>query len=136
MGIASGRISTGFAGTPKEFTGSVFGRPVLLAAACARMKPPGDMAACITFPETEWQGRSFAEIFPPLEFDHPGQGHVRQPSTWKLGEPRSVEFPSLGSVELRDVANFVRWVPKSTAKDKAREWFAMIKAKGFYKNIS
>jgi hypothetical protein len=53
--------------------------------------------------------------------------------TWKLGEPRSVEFPSLGSIELRDVAHFVHWVPKSTAKDKAQEWFAQIRAKGFYK---
>ncbi|ACF11422.1 conserved hypothetical protein [Chlorobaculum parvum NCIB 8327] len=133
MGIASGRVAAGFAGTPKEFTGSVFGRPLLLAAACAKMKPREDMAACITFPEDEWRGRSFAELFPPLEFDHPEKGRVRQPAAWKLGEPRSVEIPSLGTVGLRDVATFVHWPPDRDAKEKAREWFAQIKAKGFYK---
>jgi hypothetical protein len=136
MGIASGRVSAGFAGTPKEFTGSVFGRPVLLAAACAKMRPrQEEMASCITFPEAEWRGRSFDELFPPLEFDHPEHGHVRQPSTWKPGETRSVDFPSLGRIELRDVGNFVHWPPKITAKEKAREWFARIRAKGYYKNI-
>jgi len=133
MGIASGRVAAGFAGTPKEFTGSVFGRPLLLAAASAKMKPEGDMAACITFLEEEWRGRSFEELFPPLEFEHPEQGRVRQPAAWKLGESRSVEIPSLGTVGLRDVATFVHWPPDRDAKEKAREWFAQIKAKGFYK---
>ncbi len=134
MGIASGRVSAGFAGTPKEFTGSVFGRPVLLAAACAKMRPQDEaMASCITFPEEEWRGRSFEELFPPLEFDHPERGRVRQPSTWRLGEPRSVDFASHGRIDLRDVGNFVHWTSKITAKEKAREWFAQIKAKGFYK---
>lgn len=133
LGIASGRVSAGFAGTPKEFTGSVFGRPLLLAAACAKMKPAGEMASCITFPDAEWQGRSFDELFPPLEFDHPERGRVREPSTWKPGEVRRVEFPTLGSIDLRDVANFVHWVPGTTAKAKAEEWFSMIRAKGFYK---
>ncbi|NTW51643.1 MAG: adenylate cyclase [Chlorobiaceae bacterium] len=134
MGIASGRIAVGFAGTPKEFTGSVFGRPVLVAAASSRMKPAGDMVSCITFPAAEWQGRSLHEAFPPLEFEHPEKGRVRQSPAWQLGEPRAVDFPGLGRTELRDIANFVHWIPKSTAREKAREWFAMIKAKGFYKN--
>jgi hypothetical protein len=134
MGIASGRVAAGFAGTPKEFTGSVFGRPVLMAGACSRIKPAGEMASCITFPAVEWNGRTLHEVFPPLEFEHPEQGRVRQPPTWKLGEPRSVEFPGMGKTELRDIANFVHWMPKASAREKAREWFAMIRAKGFYKN--
>ncbi|NTU58655.1 MAG: adenylate cyclase [Chlorobiaceae bacterium] len=134
MGIASGRVAAGFAGTPKEFTGSVFGRPVLLAAASSRMKPPGEMASCITFPADEWQGRSFPDLFPPLEFDHPEKGRVRQPPTWQIGEPRAVDFPGLGRMELRDIANFVHWMPKTAAREKAREWFSLIKSKGFYKN--
>ncbi|MCE1273429.1 MAG: adenylate cyclase [Chlorobiales bacterium] len=133
MGIASGRVVAGFAGTPREFTGSVFGRPVLMAAACSRMKPPGEMASCITFPAEEWRNRSLMEVFPAIEFDHPEQGKVRQPPTWKLGVPRPVDFPGLGKTELRDVANFVHWMPKAAAREKAREWFAMIRAKGFYK---
>jgi hypothetical protein len=98
------------------------------------MKPKGEMASCITFPANEWQGRSLHEAFPPLEFEHPEQGRVRQPPTWQLGEPRAVDFPGLGRTELRDIANFVHWMPKNTAREKAREWFSMIKAKGFYKN--
>jgi hypothetical protein len=133
MGIASGRVAAGFAGTPKEFTGAVFGRPVLIAAACARMKPEGEMASCITFPDSEWQGRTIREAFPPFEFEHPEQGKVRQPPTWRLGERRSVDLPGIGRTELRDVANFVHWMPAATAHEKAREWFAMIRSKGFYK---
>lgn len=133
MGIASGKVAAGFAGTPKEFTGSVFGRPLLLAAACAKMKPSGTMVSCITFPEPEWEGRSFSTIFPPVGHDHPEQGPLHQTPTWKLGEPRSVDLLSHGRITLRDVANFVHWVPGKTAKEKAKEWFAMIRAKGFYK---
>lgn len=134
MGIASGRVAAGFAGTPKEFTASVFGRPVLLAAASARMKPPGELASCITFPAGEWRNRSLGEVFPSMEFDHPDKGRVKQPPTWKLGEPRTVDFPGLGRTELRDIANFVHWMPKTSAREKAKEWLAQIKAKGFYKS--
>ncbi|NTW99207.1 MAG: adenylate cyclase [Geobacteraceae bacterium] len=136
MGIASGRVAAGFAGTPKEFTGSVFGRPVLMAAACSRMKPQGDLAACITFPASEWQQRSLQDVFPALEFDHPEKGRIRQPQTWQLGQSREIDFPGLGKTHLRDIANFIHWMPKTEAREKAREWFAMIKAKGFYKNNS
>ena len=98
------------------------------------MRPHDEkMASCITFPEIEWQGRSFDELFSPLEFDHPEHGRVRQPTTWKIGESRSVDFASLGRIDLRDVGNFVHWPQKITAKEKARDWFAQIKAKGFYK---
>jgi len=62
MGIASGEVAAGFTGTPKEYAASVFGRPLLLAAASARMKPLGDMAARITFPEAEWQGFSLDDF--------------------------------------------------------------------------
>ncbi len=44
----------GFTGTPGEYTASVFGRPLILAAGCARLKPRGDVASLITFPAAEW----------------------------------------------------------------------------------
>jgi hypothetical protein len=134
MGIASGRVAAGFAGTPKEFTASVFGRPLLLAAASARMKPPGEPVSCMTFPAEEWRNRSLEEVFQSPESKPAVKGKVKQSPTWMLGEPRTVEFPGFGSIALRDIANFVPWMPETTAEEKSKEWFSLIKSNGFYKN--
>jgi hypothetical protein len=133
MGIASGEVAAGFTGTPKEYAASVFGRPLLLAAASARMKPLGDMAARITFPEAEWQGFSLDEVFPLREMECRGKERMREPSAWQLGDPRSVDFPGIGETELRDICSFVPWVATVSAREKAREWFGRIKANGYYK---
>jgi hypothetical protein len=134
IGIASGTVAAGFAGTARAFTASVFGRPVILAAGCAKMKPGGDLASCITFPAEEWGVRSFDEAFPAFDVQHPDKGRVKQPSTWTLGEVRTVEFPGSGRTSLRDVANFIHWMPKVSADKKAAEWLETIKTKGYFKN--
>lgn len=134
MGIASGQVAAGFAGTPKEYAASVFGRPLLLAAASARMKPAGEMAASVTFPAREWQGFSLDDVFPSMEDHRKRRGKMAEPSQWQLGNPRTVDFPGIGKTELRDIASFVPWIPTVSARDKAREWFGQIKANGFYKD--
>ncbi|NTV98950.1 MAG: adenylate cyclase [Chlorobiaceae bacterium] len=129
FGIASGTVLAGFAGG----SASVFGPPVFLASASAKLKPKVDAAAVITFPADEWKRRSLDEVFPPVEYDHPEKGRIRQPSTWKLGEPCEVDFPGSGRLLLRDIANFIHWMPSVSASDKAREWVSLIRSKGFYR---
>jgi hypothetical protein len=46
----------------------------------------------------------------------------------------TVEFPGSGRTSLRDVANFIHWMPKVSADKKAAEWLETIKTKGYFKN--
>ena len=133
IGIASGTVVAGFTGSPGEYIPSVYGRPLMLAAGFAAMKPAGDFAANITFSEDDWRGRSLDRVFPPIEYDHPEKGRVRQPQVWRLGETRLVDIPGTGKVAVRDIANFIHWMSDSTAEKKAKEWFSLIRSKGYYK---
>ncbi len=133
IGIASGTVMAGFTGTPKEYSTSVFGSPLILAAGCARLNPKGNVASMITFPAEEWRDLSLEEVFQPIEYDHPEKGKVKQPQTWILGDPREVEFPGTGKLALRDIANVIHSMPSISAETKAREWVQLIRAKGFYK---
>jgi len=133
IGIASGSVMAGFTGTPKEFTASVFGRPMILAAGCARLNPRGEVASSITFPAEEWRERSLDEVFKPIEYDHPEKGRVKQPQTWRLGDPREVDLPGKGGLFVRDLANFIHWMPSVSAEKKARELVRLIRDKGYYK---
>lgn len=133
IGIASGTVMAGFTGTPKEYSTSVFGRPLILAAGCARLKLRGDVDSMITFPAEEWGERLLDEVFLPVEYDDPVRGKVTQPQTWRMGEGRVVDFPGMGRLALRDIANVIHSMPSVSAESKAREWVQMIRAKGFYK---
>jgi hypothetical protein len=44
-----------------------------------------------------------------------------------------VDFPGVGRLALRDIANVLYSMPSVSAESKAREWVQMIRAKGFYK---
>jgi hypothetical protein len=134
IGIACGSVFAGFTGSPGEYAAAVYGRPVMLAAGCAAMKPSGEYAASITFPEAEWTGRSLDRVFPPLEYEDPEKGKVRQPQTWKLGETRLIDIPGTGKVAVRDIASFVHWMSDASAETKTKEWFGLIRSKGYYKN--
>ncbi|MBM3422144.1 MAG: adenylate cyclase [Chlorobi bacterium] len=133
IGIASGMVVAGFTGSPGEYVTDLFGRPLVLAAACAALKPHGEYAACITVPEEEWRHRSLDAVFPPLEFEHPEKGSVRQPQIWKLGEARLIDFPGTGKIAVRDIANFIHWTTDKTPEAQVREWFGLVRSKGFYK---
>lgn len=129
-GIARGTVLAGFAGGSTF----VYGTPVFLAAACAKLNTGVDAAAAVTFPAEEWKEWSLDEVFPPVEYDHPVKGRIRQPSTWKLGEPGNVDVPGYGRLMLRDIANFIHWMPSVSASDKAREWVRLIRSRGLYRN--
>lgn len=133
IGIACGTVFAGFGGSPGEYAATVYGRPVALAAGCATIKPEGEYAVSITFPDAEWQGRSLERVFPPLEYDHPEKGRMRQPQTWKLGETRLIDLPGTGKFPVRDIASFVHWMSDATARTKTKEWFSLVHSKGYYK---
>lgn len=133
IGIASGTVMVGYTGTPKEYSSSVFGPPLILSAGCARLNPRGDVASMITFPAGEWRERSFDDVFQPIEYSHPEKGKTTKPQTWILGDPREVDFPGTGRIALRDIANVIHSMPSVSAEKKAREWVDLIRAKGFYK---
>lgn len=75
IGVASGRVVVGYVGTPLKFNCSVFGAPVALAARCAGVKPDLDesetYSTTVTFPDAEWRGRDFAQVFPPRRYRDP-----------------------------------------------------------------
>ena len=133
IGIASGTVMAGFTGTPKEYTASVFGRPLILAAGCARLNQRGKAGSMITFPAAEWRGRSLDELFQPLTGDSSEKEKGSHPQRWKLGEPREVDFPGTGRFALRDIANFIPSMPSLSAEKKVKEWIELIRAKGYYK---
>jgi class 3 adenylate cyclase len=133
IGIASGKVMAGFTGTHGNSNASVFGRPLALAGACARLNPGGDVASAITFPSDEWAERTLEKVFQPIEYDHPEKGRVRQPQTWTLGAPREVDFPGIGRLFLRDIASFIHWMPSLAAAGKAKELVRLIKSQGYYK---
>jgi hypothetical protein len=133
IGIASGTVAAGFTGTPGGYHASVYGRPVILAAGCSRFRPEGSFASSITFPADEWKGRDFTAVFPPVAIDHPEKGRVTQPQAWHPGKSRNVDIAGMGEVVLQDVVSFIHWMPELSAEKKAREWFSLIRSKGFYK---
>lgn len=133
IGIASGTVVAGFTGSPGEYNADLFGRPLVLAAACAGMKPVGEYAACITMPDDEWRGRSLEAVFPPATYEHPEKGMVRHPQLWKLGEARLIDLPGKGKVAVRDIASFIHWNQQKKPDAQAREWFGQVRSKGFYK---
>lgn len=70
VGIASGKVIVGYAGTPLKYNCSVFGGPVALAARCAGKEPRTDdprYTGPILFPASEWGERELDELIPPGE---------------------------------------------------------------------
>jgi class 3 adenylate cyclase len=115
IGIASGRVIVGYAGTPLRYNASVFGAPVALAARCAGVKPleqagPGRVSSTIVLPATEWGSRELDEVIRP---EHPRR--------FSLQPQRQVEMKGLGQVAVREIHNTSVWCPMQSAEDRAAE---------------
>lgn len=86
IGLASGKVIVGYAGTPLKYNCSVFGGPVALAARCARVAPEpnvGPVSTSIAFPAAEWGDRDFATVFPPRRYQLPDDDTIHeQPHGW------------------------------------------------------
>jgi class 3 adenylate cyclase len=95
IGIASGRVIVGYAGTALRYNVSVFGAPVALAARCAAVRPPDDdesgfISSSIVMPAVEWGDRSLNGVLPPRKMKTPDGREYDEPSTFVLRQSRRV----------------------------------------------
>ena len=122
IGIASGHVIVGYAGTPLRYDASVFGAPVALAARCAGVKPDTDrmFSSSITMPEAEWAGRALDDVLPPPMRTNPDGSTELDWQRFELEPPRAVPMKGLGDVEVRQVLNTGMWGPTQSAEDRAR----------------
>ncbi|MEU2004498.1 adenylate/guanylate cyclase domain-containing protein [Rhodococcus sp. NPDC019627] len=116
IGVASGPVIVGYAGTPLRYDVSVFGAPVALAARCAAVKPAagttGRVSSTIVAPEHEWDGRTLSDFYEP---EIPGDTRFR------LLETRKVPMKGLGDVAVREIHNTGLWAPSVSAEVRAQK---------------
>lgn len=124
MGIASGRVIVGYAGTALRYNVSVFGAPVALAARCAAVKPatsdePVHVSSTIVMPATDWGNRDLDEVLPLRTETLPdGRGYV-EPATFELQAVRDVEMKGLGKVAVREIHNRGIHLPSLSVENRA-----------------
>jgi class 3 adenylate cyclase len=124
MGIASGRVIVGYAGTALRYNVSVFGAPVALAARCATVKPatsdePVHVSSTIVMPATDWGNRDLDEVL-PLRTETLPDGRVYvEPATFELQAVRDVEMKGLGKVAVREIHNRGIHLPSLSVENRA-----------------
>lgn len=127
IGLASGKVIVGYAGTPLKYNCSVFGAPVALAARCAGVGPEPDarpMSASIVFPAAEWEGLDFDEVFTPKRYEGPDGSTQEQLHSWELLDPRMIDLKNIGPTEVREVVNRAFHLPSQSAEERAKEGMA------------
>lgn len=131
IGIASGPVIVGYAGTAMRYNVSVFGAPVALAARCAAVREPEDsdrfVSSTIAFPAADWADRDLDEVLQPGGELQPDDHRV-----FELQEPREVQMKGLDSVQVREIYNLLMWRPTQTAEDRAKESLKELDREGRY----
>jgi hypothetical protein len=125
IGIANGPVTVGYVGTPIRYNCSVFGAAVAMAARCAAVRPEKSedqlISTAMVFPSSEWGGRSFEEVFPPVRYRNPDGTIHEQPNAWKMRQPRKVPMKNLPDAEITEVIKCGMYFPQQSAEDRARE---------------
>jgi len=136
IGIASGRVTVGYVGTPIKYDCSVFGAAVAMAKRCSSVEPesPDDVSVSrFVFPASEWANRSFDEIFPSGNWKGPTGETIPRLLPWELRPIRKVEMRNIGDVEVREVYKLTRNYPFGfTAESRAQEILKAIQEQGRY----
>lgn len=117
VGIASGPVIVGYAGTAFRYDVSVFGAPVALAARCAAVRPEDSdtmVSSTIVVPAADWGERHLDEVVPRV-------GNEAEFPRFELREVRNVEMKGLGPVAVREIHNTGMWMPMGSAEDRAVE---------------
>jgi class 3 adenylate cyclase len=122
IGIASGRVIIGYAGTPLRYNVSVFGAPVALAARCASVRPPDTdeplfVSSTIVVPDSEWGRRTLDQVLPPQRLAD-GDECDEYP-VFELQPPRPVDMKGLGDVAVREIYNKGMHMPSLSAENRA-----------------
>lgn len=124
IGIASGRVIIGYAGTPLRYNVSVFGAPVALAARCAGVRPPVTdellfVSSTIVVPGSEWGGRTMEQVLPPQRLSGPDGVEYDEHPVFELQPPRLVGMKGLGDVAVREIYNKGVHMPSLSAENRA-----------------
>lgn len=142
VGIASGPVIVGHVGTPLMYNCSVFGAPVALAARCAGSWPDEpeetehgfpSYSCSITFPEADWGGHDFNQLFPPTKHQDE-EGHIvgEQPTTWELLPARTVTPKNMRELEIREVVDRALHLPSTSPEESARQVIEEMRAANRY----
>jgi class 3 adenylate cyclase len=135
IGIASGRVTIGYIGTPVKYSCSVFGTPVTFANRCTSVKPYSEdmVASNIVFPASEWKNRELEEIIPPVKFTY-SDGLVQEmPLAWELLEPRTVNLKNIGNFEVQELVNKCPHVPMQTVEERVKGILEIMRKTGHYR---
>ena len=136
MGIASGPVIVGYAGTAMRYNVSVFGAPVALAARCAGVRPRVTddqvISASIALPELDWGDRRLEEVLPLRVSQQEDGRDCTEPSTFELQAARDIEMKGVGQVRVREIYDTGVWCPMQSAEDRARESLAALGRDGRY----
>ncbi len=136
IGIASGPVTVGYVGTPIRYNCSVFGAAVAMAARCAAVRPEKSddqlISTAMVFPSSEWSGRSFEDVFPPVRYRNPDGTIHEQPHGWKMGQPRKVPMKNLPDTEITEIVKSGMYFPQQSAEDRAKEALDEINKAGRY----
>jgi len=114
IGISSGRVIVGYAGTPLRYNVSVFGAPVALAARCAGVKPADSdkaVSSTIVMPAADWGTRALHDVLPPQV----GEQFER----FELLDERAVAMKGVGEVAVREIHNVGIHFPSLSAENRA-----------------
>lgn len=136
MGVASGKVIVGYAGTPLKYNCSVFGAPVTIAARCAAVKPRREhpYGAAVVFPARDWADRDLREVIPPQHREGRDSEIVEVPYDWDLSEPRE-EIVKNTTLEVRELVRTAFWLPSPGGgpEDRAREGLSDLRRAGLYR---
>jgi class 3 adenylate cyclase len=126
IGIASGKVTVGFVGTPVKYNWSVFGAPVALAARCAGIRAKEAVSSSIIFPAECWGSRSFADVIPTNQ--HP---------RWKMLPPRKETMKNIGERDVIEIAKLTRSYPFDfSAESQAKAGIDALRKNGRYKPLT
>lgn len=122
IGIASGRVIVGYAGTSLRYNVSVFGAPVALAARCAGVKPADTekvISSTIVMPAADWGDRELDEVLPPKMVEQPDGSLKPDWQRFELVDQREVPMKGLGEVAIREIYNTGMWFPTHSIENRA-----------------
>lgn len=135
IGIASGRVIVGYAGTPLRYNVSVFGAPVALAARCAAVKPVDReklVSSTIVMPASDWGARELDEVLPPRVVEQSDGSRRPEWQRFELQEERAVEMKGLDEVTVREIHNTGLWFPTHSAENRAFDQLHFLHATNRY----
>lgn len=124
MGIASGPVIVGYAGTSLRYNVSVFGAPVALAARCAVVKPLEEeilISSSIVMPSSDWRNRELDEVIPLETRKEPDGSEIPQPPIFELLGERTVPMKGIGEVRIREIHNTGAWFPTHSIEDRTKD---------------